>query len=503
MVFGKSSTKRGFTLVEMAVVLVLFGVLVMFAAGMLAPLLRSEITTTQKRDLEKAMNRLVQRIKMSFYDVPLFANLNWDQSKDNDASPTTFYGFSADNYSFTLGRAKLLYSSGYPVYDSNGKGFWLYSGIPIKRGYFSEKAKSVSFSTLGTLVNADYKLEYIPDWFEFSRKVCEHTEATITVKECLTKECTGDNVSVTEDVAFLITTPNLTPKVEYPVNKPCGPWPDGPKADIWSAYDDCPGGVNNKRTFTIPFTERYDSAFKLITLGRLRDEVGCNAGHIIPRNYSPPTVSSTSDAWYVPEGYSGRVALTFATSNGWPMYWCMEWEHEWGKIYRNSATIDERAPQSAPTRIAGNNNLCLSGNTFYRTLCNKDVVTMDHLEYNTTLHELGTYPDTSKGESSTNIRGYCTRKANGIGDVNPKFISFGDSQLIHVVMANLLGAALYYGVSMPTEYTSFTNDHGPYAEYTVDWVRLNSRGVYHLNLYISDRPDMSKIIDQVNLNLVY
>jgi prepilin-type N-terminal cleavage/methylation domain-containing protein len=499
MVFGKSFNKRGFTLVEMAVVLVLFGVVVMFAAGMLSPLLRSEITTTQKRDVEKAMNRLVQRIKMSFYDVPLFANSNWDQSKDDDSLPLAFYGFPIgnDNYSFTLGRAPLLYSSGYPVYDSNGKGFWLYSGIPVKREYFDNKSRINSYTH-----STDHRFDWLPNWFEYSRKICEHTEATLIVRECLNKGCEGDNVSVTENVAFLITTPNLTPKVEYKSASGCtgSTYNASKSAAIPVALDSCPGGVNNKRTLTIPFTERYDSTFKLITLGRLRDEVGCNAGHIIPRNYSPPTVGTTSDAWYVPEGFSGRVALTFTTSNGWPMYWCMEWEHEWGKIYRNSATIDSKAPQSAPTRIAENTNLCLSGNTFYRTLCNKDIVTMDHLEYNSTLHELGTYP--TPEENSTSIRGYCTRKANGIGDVNPKFISFGDSQLIHVVMANLLGAALYYGVSMPTEYTSFTSDHGPHG-LEEDWVRLNSRGVYHLNLYISDRPDMSKIIDQVNLNLIY
>jgi prepilin-type N-terminal cleavage/methylation domain-containing protein len=494
MVFGKSFTKRGFTLVEMAVVLVLFGVMVMFAAGMLSPLLRSEITTAQQRDVEKAMNRLIQRIKMSFYDVPLYANINWDQAQDNESDPTKFFALSG--YDWEKGRAPLYYSSGYPVYDSNGKGFWLYSGIPVKRGYFENKVKINSFivDTTGT----DDDVFKIPDWFEYSRKICEHTDATITVIECLDKDCSQK--VTTDNVSFLITTPNLTPIVEYKIVNGCTVPPANTKnAAIPITLDNCPGSLNNKRVFTIPFAERYDSRFKFITLGRLRDEVGCNAGHIIPRNYSPPTVGTTSDSWYVPEGYSGRVALTFTASNGWPMYWCMEWEHSWGRIYRNSTTIDRQsASQSAPTRIAENTNECLKAgtNTFLLSECVKDIVTDDHLYGG----HLGTYPDISKGEDNYTVRGYCTRKAKGIGDVNPKFISFGDSQLIHLVFANLFAAGL-----SDNEYTSFNGtgqDQGPHGD-DVDWVRLNSRGVYHLNLYISDRPDMSKIIDQVNLNLVY
>jgi prepilin-type N-terminal cleavage/methylation domain-containing protein len=494
MVFGKSFTKRGFTLVEMAVVLVLFGVMVMFAAGMLSPLLRSEITTAQQRDVEKAMNRLIQRIKMSFYDVPLYANLNWDQAQDNESDPTKFFALSG--YDWEKGRAPLYYSSGYPVYDSNGKGFWLYSGIPVKRGYFQNKAQNNSYFMNAPGTTRD--VYFVPDWFEYSRKVCEHTDATITVIECLDKDCSQK--VTTDNVSFLITTPNLTPKVEYKSVGGCPVPPASTKnAAIPIALDNCPGSLNNKRVFTIPFTERYDSRFKFITIGRLRDEVGCNAGSIIPRNYSPPTINTTSDAWYVPEGYSGRVALTFAASHGWPVYWCMEWDHEWGKIYRNSLTIDGAASQSAPTRISENFNLCLEGNVFKRDLCERDIVTYDHLYFKD--EELGTYPDISKGEDNTTVQGYCTRKANGIGDVNPKFISFGDSQLIHLVLANLYGSTFIYG-SMPHEYISFTNNHGPIGS-DVDRVRVFSRGVYHLNLYISDRPDMSKIIDQVNLNLVY
>jgi prepilin-type N-terminal cleavage/methylation domain-containing protein len=449
MVFGKSFNKRGFTLIEMAVVLVLFGVLVMFAAGMLAPILRSEITATQKRDVEKAMNRLIQRIKMSFYDVPLYANLNWDQTKD--ANNSVFVGLLGDNYSFTLGRAPLFYSSGYPVYDSNGKGFWLYSGIPVKRAYFNAKAINRSYYVNGS--GTDNDAEYFPDWFEYSRKVCEHTEATITVKECLNKECKEpDDMVITEQVAFLITTPNLTPKVEYPVNIPCSAWPNGgPNADIYTSYDNCPGGVDNKRTIEIPYTERYDSSYKFITLGRLRDEIGCNAGQIIPRSYTPPTINTSSDLYYVTEGYVGRVALTFAVSHGWPMYWCIEWEHEVSRVY----WLSGGAPQSAPTKLA------------------------EDKQFLTTNSGVGP------------VRGYCLRKVNNEGEVDPKYISFGDSQLLHVLLA-------------PTglESTGFTSLNYGESDPPERRARLNNRGVYHLNLYISDRPDMSKIVDHVTLNFV-
>jgi prepilin-type N-terminal cleavage/methylation domain-containing protein len=459
--------KRGFTLIEIAVVLVLFGILVMFTAGMLAPVLRSDIVTTQERDMDKAMNRLIQRIKMSFYDVPLYANFDWDMAKYQDNGVFTALGAS---YDWQNGSAPLSYLSGYPVYDSNGKGFTLYSGIPKRLGYFYNRATLAGTSSL---------------WFEFNRKVCEHTEATITVRECLNRDnCTGDNVKVTEDVAFLITTPNMTPKITYPnafSSATCRPGGFGTTV----AQDSCPGGVTNPRTIEIPFTEKFDSRFALITLGRLRDEIGCNAAQIIPRNYSPPTIGTTSDAWYVPEGYSGRVALTFTASNGWPFYWCMEWEHEWGKIYRNSTTIDGRAVQSAPTRIAENTGSCLYNGAFSRTRCTKDLVTDDALP------EL-----ISAGYTGTSVRGYCTRRANGEGAVDPRYISFGDSQLIHMVFANMFAAGI------ANEYTSFTDNQGPHSD-AHDRVRVRARGVYHLNLYISDRPDMSKIIDQVNLNLVY
>jgi prepilin-type N-terminal cleavage/methylation domain-containing protein len=440
MFFGKSAVRRGFTLVEMAVVLVLFGVLVMFAAGMLAPLLRSEIAATQQRDIDKAYNRLIQRIKMSFYDVPLFANLNWDQGKDNTSS-TNFTGLSADNYNWDYGRAPLLYSSGYPVYDSNGKGFWLYSGIPVKRDYFNKKSASLA-STAG--------------WFDYSRKVCEHTEATITVKECLTKECTGEGARITPNVAFLITTPGMTPKVQsQSVGSGCYSRTGTRDAAAPIALDSCPGGsVNNQRTITIPYMDRYDARFKLITLERLRDEIGCNAGYIIPRSYSPPTVSTSSWLSYVPEGYVGRTALTFAVSHGWPVYWCVEWEHENSKIFR-----DKSVPQAAPTRIA-------------EEFLGKDIVTA------------------SSGVPG-GVRGYCLRKSKGIGDVDSKYISFGDSQLIHMLTA-------------PTglESTSSYNNPSGLNENQYDLVRLKNRGVYHLNLYISDRSDMSKIIDHVTINLV-
>jgi prepilin-type N-terminal cleavage/methylation domain-containing protein len=484
MNFKRFSVKRGFTLIEMAVVLVLFGILVMFTAGMLAPVLRSDITTTQERDIEKAMNRLIQRIKMSFYDVPLYANFDWDMGKYQDNG--VFTPMPSAYYNWEEGSAPLLYLNGYPVYDSNGNAFKLYSGIPKKLRYFYNKATTSGTSSL---------------WFEFNRKVCEHTEATLTVRECLSRDnCTGDNVNVTENVAFLITTTYMDPIITYPnALNPTNCRSNGfgvcstPGVDSTcnSAIfqDECPGGIDNKRTIEIPFEAKFNDRFTLITLGRLRDEIGCNTAQIIPRSYSPPTIGTTSDAWYVPEGYSGRVALTFTSSNGWPMYWCMEWEHEWGKIYRNVTRIDGRAVQSAPTRIAENTNSCLANNTtttFTRPSCTKDLVTDDALP------EL-----ISAGYTGTSVRGYCTSKARGGGDLDPKYISFGDSQLIHVVLANLFAAG-----DTTNEYTSFTNDHGPHGN-TEDRVRLRARGVYHLNLYISDRPDMSKIIDQVHLNLIY
>jgi prepilin-type N-terminal cleavage/methylation domain-containing protein len=481
MNFRRLPIKRGFTLIEIAVVLVLFGILVMFTAGMLAPVLRSDIVTTQERDMEKAVNRLIQRVKMSFYDVPLYANFDWDMARYQDNGVFT----ALAGYNWQNGSAPLLYASGYPVYDSNGKPFTLYSGIPKRLAYFYNRATTAGTSSL---------------WFEFNRKVCEHTTATITVRECLDRnDCTGDNVNVTQDVAFLITTPNMTPVITYPnaLNSTACRSNGFGVGSTATAQDSCPGGVTNPRTITIPFTEKFDSRFAIVTLGRLRDEIGCNAAHIIPRNYSPPTVGTTSDSLYVPEGYSGRVALTFTASHGWPMYWCMEWEHDWGKIWRNSTTIDGRALQSAPTRIAENTGSCLYGNVFYRTRCVKDIVTNDHYINN----ELGNYPIAGV-ETPNTVRGYCTRKANGIGEVNQRFISFGDSQLIHLVLANMYGASLIYNPSMDHEYDSFTTNQGPHSD-SHDWVRLNSRGVYHLNLYISDRPDMSKIIDQVNLNIIY
>ncbi|MDR2400193.1 MAG: prepilin-type N-terminal cleavage/methylation domain-containing protein [Deferribacteraceae bacterium] len=449
MVSGKMSVRSAFTLVEMAVVLVLFGILVMFAAGMLAPLLRSEISATQERDIDKAMNRLIQRVRLSFNDVPLFANLNWNQATDeNDNS--TFRAIQKAPYDFATGSTALFYANDFFVFDSNGRKFNLYSGIPIKRGYFTSKANSLASTA---------------DWFEYSRKVCEHTDATITVVECLNEGCayedniSSDNATVTTDVAYLITTANMSPVVtsKNAFNSAnCRSRTGNINAAAPLALDDCPGSVNNPRTIRIPYAERYDGRFKLVTLGRLRDEVGCSTGFIIPRNYSPPTVHQSSYADYVPEGYVGRIALTFTVSNGWPMYWCIEWEHERSRIFTNSGG----KPQAAPTRVA-------------ESWLGKAIVTND---------------DVGAG----NVRSYCLRNSDGndLTSVDPKYISFGDSQLIHVLAAPI-----------GNESTAFTSDHGEFAS-SEDRVRLRNRGVYHLNLYISDRPDMSKIIDHVTLNFV-
>ncbi|MDR2104729.1 MAG: prepilin-type N-terminal cleavage/methylation domain-containing protein [Deferribacteraceae bacterium] len=437
MGFKRSVVQRGFTLVEMAVVLVLFGILVMFAAGMLAPLLRSEIAATQQRDIDKAMNRLIQRIKMSFYDVPLFANLDWDQSLDNE---TIDMFRKLAGYDWASSKAPLQYSSGYPVYDSNGQGFWLYSGIPVNVDYFKNKANHLASTT---------------SWFDYSRKVCEHTDATITVVECLDKNCVQK--TVTDNVSFLITTAEMNLKMEVESSPSSACKSASTKSGISTGLDNCPGSVNNKRTFEVPYTERYNSRLKYITLGRLRDEIGCNAGHIIPRNYNSPTLNQSSFTWFAPEGGIGRVALTFAVSHGWPVYWCMEWEHESNKIFTNTGD----RPQAAATRIS-------------ESWLGKTIVT------------------TNSGVGE--VRGYCLKKSKGDGDLDPKFISFGDSQLIHV-LTTITGR----------ESTGFNDYDGHFvAEHTAtyDRMRLANRGVYHLNLYISDRPDMSKIIDHVTVNLV-
>ncbi|MDR2105560.1 MAG: type II secretion system GspH family protein, partial [Deferribacteraceae bacterium] len=98
----KKRKKRGFTLVEMSIVLILFGILAAFAAGALVPLLRSEIAISRERDIEKAFSRMLQRIKMDYYRIPAYSNSNYDPISGGASS--TWAG----------GREVLRYSNGYP-----------------------------------------------------------------------------------------------------------------------------------------------------------------------------------------------------------------------------------------------------------------------------------------------------------------------------------------------------------------------------------------------------
>ncbi|MDR2401636.1 MAG: hypothetical protein LBD73_08310 [Deferribacteraceae bacterium] len=398
----KNQQYQGFTLIEISIILILFGILVTFAAGALTPLLRSDIAITRERDIEKALSRLLQRIKMDYYRIPVYSNSNYDPVSGG-ISPT-----------WSNGREVLKYSSGYPILGSIGQGFYLYTGYPKD-------------SAFGGNNNAN-------------RSVCSNKTAYMTVRECLDSSCTKPgSVRVTDNVSALVISKNLNPIVA--------------------------GSGTNKspRVITIPFTEKYDSSFTLLTHDRLRNEIGCNMGYISPRELTPASTGISSLADFSPRGYVGRTALTFTVSHGWSVYWCIEWEHEDRKLYYrkdcNYPAYDERCNMSTPTDLSEPN---------------KFIFTAD-----------------IASKMRVPVRGYCMRKARGEGEVDPYFITFGEFQTVHINHAE-----------HPTKNRAWEKLFGGYELKGFASRNLANRGVWHLNAYISDRPDMSRIIDKVQLNLV-
>jgi prepilin-type N-terminal cleavage/methylation domain-containing protein len=392
---------RGYTLIEMSIVLIIFGVVVLFAAGALAPLLRSDIAIKRGKDIEKALDRLVQRIKMDYYRIPTYSNDSYDPVNGR-SSPT-----------WTDGREILKYSNGYPVLDSIGKGFYLYTGYPKDSKLFSDNDEN--------------------------RYICSNKAAYMTVRECLNKSCAQGFVRITDNVSVIVMTDSMNPIVEG----------DGTK--------------DSPRVITIPYVEKYDSTFALLTHNRMRNEIGCNMGYISPRELTPASVGISSLADYSPRGYVGRTAFTFTVSHGSPVYWCIEWEHESKKLYHRKdcqyAPDSERCDMSTPTELSE---------------VGKSIVS---------------YEDAAARGSA--VRGYCLRKANGTGEVDPVFITFGAFQTVHINHAE-----------HPTKTTAWNYLYGGFETRGFASRNLANRGIWHVNAYISDRPDMSRIIDKVQLNLV-
>jgi hypothetical protein len=262
----------------------------------------------------------------------------------------------------------------------------------------------------------------------------------MTVRECLNKSCSGaGGVRVAENIAAIVVTEELKPMVIGA----------GTKA--------------SPRVITIPYSERYEGSFALASHNRLRNEIGCNMGYISPRELTPASVGISSFADFSPRGYVGRTAFTFTVSHGWSVYWCIEWEHADKLLfYRkdcNYPAMDERCNMSTPTELSEPN---------------KRIFTAD-------IASLARVP----------ARGYCMRKARGEGEVDPAFITFGAFQTVHINHAghntkDKAWEALFGGY----ELRGFASRN------------LANRGVWHINAYISDRPDMSRIIDKVQLNLV-
>jgi prepilin-type N-terminal cleavage/methylation domain-containing protein len=396
------SQNKGFTLVEISVVLILFGIVVLFTSGVLVPVLRSDIAIKRERDIEKALDRLLQRVKMDYYRIPAYSNSNYD--------PITRRASST----WSNGREVLKYSNGYPVLDTTGNSFYIYTGYPREIGNFNDDNENLS--------------------------ICSNKSAYMTVRECLDKNCDDPKkIRVTNNVSAVVMSKSLNPIVKGS------------------------GTRRDPRVITILDTDRYDASFALLTHDRLRNEIGCNKGYISPRELTPASSGISSLADFSPRGYIGRTAFTFTVSHGWSVYWCIEWEHEDKKLYYrkdcNNPANDERCNMTTPTELSEPS----------KRIFTSDIASAMRVP----------------------VRGYCMRKARGEGEVDPTFISFGAFQTVHINHPE-----------HPTQNKVWETLFGGYELRGFASRNLANRGVWHINAYISDQPDMSRIIDKVQINLV-
>jgi prepilin-type N-terminal cleavage/methylation domain-containing protein len=275
------NSKKGFTIVELAVVLVLVGILISLGVSMIGPLTKRARESDTKVTIDAAIESLVG-YAVTNHRLPTVAEFTGAVKKPNDA--------------------------------------W---GNPL---YYI----------------VDNNLTAIPSGANDA--VCGRRTTGITVRNCITDNCAttaGTDYNDIPNVAFIIASggENFNVQTAVAAGRATVYIQNGTtNRDACTTAGNCP----NYTGTLINRPERYDDAVKWITLNELRTKIGCQGAQMqILNNELPPGSTGTNYVWNVNPLATifAQGGIPYGTVNQ-NYRWCIQTTAPAGLVFRNTAGAD-------------------------------------------------------------------------------------------------------------------------------------------------------------------